>query len=344
MRFRIILSTLCIFLAFTLTAQDLHFSQFKFAPLDVNPALTGAYLGTFRVGGIYRDQWASWSARPYRTANIYVDSPIIRGLRQQDWIGVGVAFDYDVAGHSSLKTTISRLNLAYHLSFDKKNRSILTLGGQYNLASVKVNQASLTSRPELNGGEGTDDELNSLFTSGMNGELDGSFKDWTFGLLMRNLVGKTNSFRVGLAASHLFSPDKSVSTGRDELPLRITGFTDYRMALDKKMTLTPTLFVQKQGPSLETVVQGEIGYLIKPEKGIVLNGGLGARIADAFDLQILLGVDIKDIKIGASYDMNLFGNSTSATSTVGGFEIGVMYIGKIYKKPELKPIIFCPRL
>ena len=36
-----------------LDAQKLHYSYYQFAPLDVNPANSGAFSGSYRVSGIY---------------------------------------------------------------------------------------------------------------------------------------------------------------------------------------------------------------------------------------------------------------------------------------------------
>ncbi|HQQ95111.1 MAG TPA: type IX secretion system membrane protein PorP/SprF, partial [Bacteroidia bacterium] len=38
-------------------AQDVHFSQYYFSPLSLNPANTGNYDGNYRFFGNYRSQW-----------------------------------------------------------------------------------------------------------------------------------------------------------------------------------------------------------------------------------------------------------------------------------------------
>lgn len=44
----------------TLKAQvDPHFSQYYMYPSWLNPALTGAFDGDYRVTGIYRSQWGN---------------------------------------------------------------------------------------------------------------------------------------------------------------------------------------------------------------------------------------------------------------------------------------------
>ena len=40
-----------------LSGQDLQFSQYYSAPLQLNPALTGGFGAKYRVSAIYRDQW-----------------------------------------------------------------------------------------------------------------------------------------------------------------------------------------------------------------------------------------------------------------------------------------------
>jgi len=50
-----------------LSAQDKHFTQFYSSPLTLNPALTGAYIGRYRLSTVYRDQWRSVVETPFRT-------------------------------------------------------------------------------------------------------------------------------------------------------------------------------------------------------------------------------------------------------------------------------------
>ena len=53
-----------VFSATIALAQDRHFSQFYSSPLTLNPALTGAFDGKYRVGTNYRDQWRGLLEQP----------------------------------------------------------------------------------------------------------------------------------------------------------------------------------------------------------------------------------------------------------------------------------------
>ena len=67
-----------------LNAQDIHFSQFYFSPLSLNPANTGNYKGDYRFFGNYRSQWRDIS-KAYNTFsaggdfNIYPSNQNVSG-------------------------------------------------------------------------------------------------------------------------------------------------------------------------------------------------------------------------------------------------------------------------
>jgi hypothetical protein len=82
-------------------------------------------------------------------------------------------------------------------------------------------------------------------------------------------------------------------------------------------------------------------YRLNPEKQMVLRAGVGYRLADAF--QLIVGMDFKDnIKVTLGYDLNI-SKLSAASNGIGGFELSAVYIGKIYKKPDPEPVLFCPR-
>ena len=67
-----------------MNAQDIHFSQFYFSPLSLNPANTGNYKGDYRLFGNYRSQWRDIS-KAYNTFsaggdfNIYPSNQNVSG-------------------------------------------------------------------------------------------------------------------------------------------------------------------------------------------------------------------------------------------------------------------------
>ena len=53
-------------------SQDLHFSMYPLSPLNLNPALTGDFIGDIRANSIHRSQWAAVTV-PYSTYSVSSD-------------------------------------------------------------------------------------------------------------------------------------------------------------------------------------------------------------------------------------------------------------------------------
>ncbi|PSR13138.1 MAG: hypothetical protein DA408_11140 [Bacteroidetes bacterium] len=332
-----------------LSAQDVHYTLFNMSPLRTNPALTGAFNGTARLGGIYRGQWFNLDAS-MTTPSFYVDAPIIRGFRDRDWVGVGLMFLSDQAGPFDLQTSLGGLSASYHLALDKKATSILTLGAQYGQATRKAtfNNPLAQQNIETNFGGGGENETE--FNAMGNADKNTNYNDISAGLLYRTQLDKTSALELGLSALHLNSPSAGllgsgggvgVGTGGQDADRKMTFITHgkYDRMLDEKWSMSPTFFFQTtEGGGNEIVLQAWAGR--KVNEDLTLNFGLGGRFGDAG--QVLFGADYKDIRAALSYDVNLSSAST-ITNNVGGFEISAYYIIKIYKQPEIPPAILCPR-
>jgi hypothetical protein len=100
--------------------------------------------------------------------------------------------------------------------------------------------------------------------------------------------------------------------------------------------VTPSVLFQSMGKASEVALQALLGYKI-PAQNTVVRGGLGYRLGDA--MEVLVGVDYKDLRVGLSYDLTL----SQLRAPNNAFELAVSYIARIYKRPKIDPVIFCPR-
>ena len=71
-----------------------------------------------------------------------------------------------------------------------------------------------------------------------------------------------------------------------------------------------------------------------------MNFGIGYRLRDA--TKFIVGMDYGPFKVGAAYDLTI-SDLRDATSSANGFELAATYVAAIFKKPDVKPVIFCPR-
>ena len=348
---RLLFALVLVFSLQGLSAQDIHYTLFDMAPLRINPALTGAFSGTARIGGVYRGQWfAVPGASNVETPSFYGDAPIIKGFRDKDWVGVGFSFISDQAGPFNLKTTGAGLSAAYHLAVDKKGANILTLGAQYNQMQRRINYAIGGIRPEEYideplGGGGLISGSQDFVINGTNGVTERSYKDINIGLLYKSKLDKTTSLELGLAALHVNSPpakllDRDTVSAGDRA-MTLSAHAIYEWAIDEKWSMAPALYFQTtKGGKNEILVQAWAGRKMNEE--LKLNFGLGWRVGDAASL--MFGGEYKDVRAALSYDLNLRKTASSITNTFGGFELAAYYIIKIYKKPEIPQKILCPQL
>src|SRR5258706_9402663 len=100
-------------------AQDLHFSQFFEAPLLRNPALAGIFTGDYRIQGVYRDQWNSFTSA-YRTGSLNGEYKLPVG-RTDDFLTLGMQILYDKAGSAGLTSTQVFPAINYNKSLSNKH-------------------------------------------------------------------------------------------------------------------------------------------------------------------------------------------------------------------------------
>lgn len=336
---------LVLVLSFDLAqAQDIHFTLHRMTPLAFNPATTGGFYGSYRVSVLYRDQYRSVAGNGgYKTPTFSVDVPVIRGFKKTDWVGVGIFFYSDQSGSGALTQSAFKVSAAYHWALNKKGTSTLAIGYQTGSVQREIkNPEKLIFEDQLLMGVETSLDLPNIDTDKK------GFLDHVGGLKFTSKYNKTDEFYIGVAAGRFGNPDWSLLTtgGNFRVDPRAYGEIGMSTVLSKKVRFSPNITYQKiMGTAASTiVVQGMLDLNYDPEKEIVLRGGLGYRsgagIGDA--IQIMLGADIKDIRVMLGYDVNISA-LTSASGSFGAFELAAQYIGKIYKRPNPDPIIFCPR-
>lgn len=330
---------LAVFFCQLIFAQDIHWTMYDMSPLTLNPANTGAYEGTFRIGGIYRDQYNSISnATGFKTPSFYIDAPIIKGFGKNDWVGLGFMVYNDQAGAGKLKTLGTLFSGSYHLGLSKKGTTHLTLGIQGGMMqrSVDSKNAGWLFGDELmlNGGMEAQESTNRDILA-----AEKRYVDFNGGLMLTSKLNKVTDMKIGIAFKHVTSPEYNLANSKtEELPMRMTAHGTFDIGLSDKWMLSPSFLFDNIAKMNEGAIQALLGYHFNPD--LTLRFGPGYRLGDA--AAVIVGLDYKQFRVGASYDITL-SDLSSANNNQGGFEVGVWYIARIFKKPVAKPVIFCPR-
>lgn len=326
----------------SLKGQDIHYTMFDLSPLTLNPALIGDFNGTFRITGNYRIQWPTIAK--YQTPSFGIDAPLFKGLRKKDWISFGIAAVQDKAGEDAafqLRKISGWIGGSYHAPMNKAGTSVLSLGVQSGGTS-----RSIVGNPRFG------DPSDPSFPAGQQDNKK-SYADLNVGLVLNSILNKekTSALSMGVSLYHLTKPNGSLGSssnpnpgtggaGSDKQDVLLNAHAIMTIPYGDVLKFTPGIIIHSLAGNFEVAGQLKGELLINKEKDFAIAGGIGYRLGDA--AFAIFGGRMKDLKVGLAYDFNLSG-ATPSTSGIGGYELGVSYIVKIYKKPDLTPVIFCPR-
>jgi type IX secretion system PorP/SprF family membrane protein len=304
-----------------LAAQDLHFSQYYNAPLLVNPANTGFNPDyDYRVGGNYRNQWAS-VGNPYKTMSAWGDTKLFTNKFEDGWMGVGVSLLKDVAGSGSLSSTRGYATVAWHQMLGYN--SLLSGGFGLGFVSKRIDISKLSFDDQWNGSFfDVTIPSNEPFAYSQS-----TYLDLQMGLNYAYFASENVYFNAGISIMHINTPresffDPSVSDNR--VPRRITGFVNSNIKIQDLWILNPNLYVSKMGNAWETVVGFNANRDLTGDGSNQLVLGLYYRNKDA--LIPMLGYEVNDLRITVNYDATV-SSLGSLNGTRGAYELSIVKSG-----------------
>lgn len=336
-----------------LKAQDPRFSQYYKSPLRLNPALTGAFDGTWRVGTNVRTQWGSVMEQAYNTYSLNGDAKMNVG--KTDFFGIGFSAMTDQAGSGQysisdfvLSTSYSkRLTGGGRRSYGRTLTSYLVAGGQVGFGQRSVGWDKFKFSNQYN------EETNTYNTTGSGEPMAYArsskiYPDVNIGLMWYGSFDKRNKIFGGLGLYHINRPQISLldrtatnSANLERLYLRTSLQLGGEVQLGKKSpwSLLPGAVVMMQGPSTEINTGASLKYQELKNDDFALKIGVWNRVVqnntgigpDA--IIFLIGLDYQSFDFGLSYDYTVSSLNTYSNGR-GGLEFSVAYIfdGKSYRR------------
>ena len=333
----------CIFTYTVVFGQDIHFSQYFNAPLLINPASSGAFVGDYRFSAHYKSQWKSVS-NGYRTLAVCADGKVLkRGRDKNNYVGIGLTVFSDKAGISNLATTQGNLVVSYNLKTGRKSN--FSVGVQAGFFQKNINTADLKWDNQFDG--------NMYDASRPTGEINNFQKitglDVGAGLMWR-YYDKFSQFKLELggSVSHVNKPKTSFYNGQAAIGIKYIGHINAQIKLgDKPVFIVPQIIYNNQSPYSELLFGGNVKYRLGEDtrSDATLNTfalissavslGIYYRTKDA--LVILASVEYrKSIAFGISYDLNT-SKLNLASKYRGGMELSLIYKG-LAKKTNMRHV------
>ena len=331
------------FLALGITSgytQDLHFSQFFEAPLLRNPALAGIFTGDYRIQGVYRDQWNSFTDA-YRTGSFNGEYKMPVG-KTDDFLTLGLQILYDQSGSAGLNTTEVMPVVNYNKSLSSTHSMYLSLGFMGGYVEKRIDRSKITTNSQFDG--------TAFNPSLADGETfatpDIHYWDGSVGMSFNSSFGQNNqhSMFVGVAYHHLNRPMNSFYQNASvELQPKLVFSGGAKFNIDERSEITMQADYSRQGDARETIAGVMYGYKLgefTDDPKYVLGIGAYLRWQDSFIPVIKL--EMLPFAMAISYDVNISTLNTVSQGH-GGFELSISYTGFLDRENSAKNKVLCPR-
>lgn len=315
-------------------AQDVHFSQYYFSPLTINPANTGNFKGDYRFFGNYRSQWREIS-KAYNTFSVGGDINLFP--KNLNFAG-GFMILNDKSG-GNLSVTKIMPSAAFHKKLFGFN---LHAGIQPGLVIKSIDFYAHSFPNQLNWDKGKFD--NTLPNNETNVVQRHTYLDINMGVAASRRFGKFEP-DIGLAMFHLNKPKDSFLGEKNRLPVRqayTAGLNYYLLRTVILRAHTMYGYTTKasdlvSGFTVEYILTQDAFFRNSVFAGIMWRDGF-KRNADA--AIITAGLNYSHYTIGFSYDITFSQLKTSVDSK-GAYEIAFIYRAKSTRLT--KKIIPCER-
>lgn len=318
-----------------LIAQDIHFSQYYFSPLTLNPANTGNYRGDYRLFGNYRSQWRELD-KAYNTFSAGGDMNLYPNNVN---VSPGLLFLSDRSA-SYLSITKILPSAAIHM---KVAGFKLHAGIQPGIVIKAIDFYKHSFPNQLNWNTGEFD--NTLPNDESNVGQRFTYLDLNAGFAASRKIGKLEP-EFGYAAFHLNRPKESfLENKKNRLPVRtaINGAINYSVTTSVIIKVhsmygyTTRANDWVSGLNVEYVLSRNAFFANSVFAGFMWRDGF-KRNSDAGIVTI--GFNYSHYTIGFSYDITMSELKTSVNSK-GALELALIYRAKSTRLT--KKLIPCER-
>lgn len=349
---RILSSYILLVCAFTsIHSQDIDFTQFYSIPSFVNPALTGGFNGTYRVGAAYRSQWRSATPYPISTYAFNGEYRIkLKSMsrKAKDIFGMGLKFFSDRVKVLEANSNAVYLTAAFHKALSRRKEEYLSGGFEIGLVQRNLNYQVLQFEDQF-------DKINdfNLPTKEVLEANNLAYGDYTLGVNYSQQVSKANLIGLGFTLKHLTTPNISFWRNtknknpqlitKNDLPLLIGVQYISHHDISYLMRLSPRIVFQKQGPHYQIMTGSTFRINVGSERSKALHLGVFARLTNKENSPISLatvspffGFEINHALLGISYDF-LTQDIAKYFKNISVLEFTVRYTGETIEDTAICP-------
>ena len=305
---------------------DPHFSQYFIQPMTLNPALTGAIEGDYRVSAVWRSQYGNSLV----TKGLSAEAPTNKN------INLGMNIQHQSSSDGAYSYTNGYLNFAYTGVKFGDHQIVLAMQGGFMNRRFDLNK--LHYGDQWVAGVGFDP---SIASSENFFKPSAASVDIGTGIAYYDgRAGQKVSLFGGVAAYHLTRPTDPFLNGGDKLrmPVRYSFHLGARMYISETLDLIPNVLYMRQGNAQEKMIGAYAQMFGGANTDLMF--GANYRFDDA--ISPFAGVYHKGVTLGLSYDVNA-SNKTQGFINRSSMEVSLSYSGWGGKSELKTKPFYCPR-
>ena len=309
---------------------DPHFSQYYMHPLWLNPALTGAINGDYRVAAIDRNQWSSIT-NAFSTQGLSADIVTNKNLN------FGLSLLQETAGDAGYKYFNGLGSISYSgIRFGREGMKVISFGMSAGIVNRHFSNSNLQGgsqyvpflgfNPNLSNGESF-------------GKLNSTVLDMSAGAAFYDTdPDKKVNYFGGFSAGHITQPKDpffTTNSSNAKVPIRYTLHGGARIILDDVTSVVPNAILMQEAGSREFTFGGYVQRTVTDDIDVM--AGVNYRVSDA--VYPYVGLNFNNLIVGLSYDINASQLGAGAKGA-SSYEFSLMYSNK---KGTDKGYFKCPR-
>ncbi len=313
-------------------AQDIHYSQYNYSPLNLGATSTALMNSDFRVAANNRKQWNSVTV-PYQTFSIGAEEKLKYFRNSLGNYTGGILINQDKAGDGALRTLNCYFSIARQFQLNTDSNLWIALGVSPGFTQKNIDFAKLNFDNQFTG-----DLFDPASPTGENpNNTKLGYFDAGASLMIHQLKDEQHFYLI-YQTRHV---NRAKQNFYSAIPYRQSVF--HQIVLGdiiqgrNGLTYLPSISFSKQNKFTECVFGAEV-TLPSTKKNQSIVGGVHYRLKDAIIPSV--AINYNKFRIGLSYDINLSSLKT-ASKYKGGAEISIIYQTlQIKAQPQRKTI--CP--
>jgi type IX secretion system PorP/SprF family membrane protein len=303
------------------TISQVRFAQFYSSPLMINPANTGRFNKSYRIGGSYRRE-VNAQERIFTQNAIFFESKILNKVApENDCFAIGVSGLSEVSQTEGIKNTYLSVSLAYQKALDVEGKQQLGIGFQTTFARRRLQKPTLVF----------EDQLLSWINSGYTvnifqlNDVDFTYADLNAGLIYQGRINSNNYFTTGVSMYHITKPNRVFPGGEFNLPRQVWSHFGWEKKFSDEKKLYAAFLMSYSNKSVMDLFGGlNCQFKLNRFNQFLLGAWLRNTFIRGSSIIPTAGLNFGGFTLNTSYDINI---TTKNTNQKGALEISLIYRG-----------------